>query len=639
MSFSKRQGTQQKNKQNNRKNGGPRRMEAGGDYVGAPYNFVPFYDRVYEYPKEKLTAHNEMEDGLITGELSYEISAKTPIMVDDGQGNFCRDAQGRYAIPGSTMRGLIRSHVQILGLCGYGDDIGDDRLMYRNVAAGAEKKRYNEILGVSNDGRRGRSGSTLSHVRAGYVANEGGAYRIYKTAADSGKNNSQGMNYYALSEKKIIEDYLKYGDKFSYGFFRQCGRNILQHEFREFRCEVKRGRKSDTGVENKSYAPYYKPVSYEVAHGKDVTGVGMPGVYENEGYAVSSGRMKGKKAVYIIPEIDRAGACITIPEEDVRAFRNDLNKRENTLKSFGGRACFDLPEEGGMRPVFYIQSGGRLYFGFTPRLRLLYDHTIREGLSPRVRDGGIDYARALFGYADEAGSYRSKLSFSDAVALGDAEPGEEQRLILAEPKPSSYLDYLRQDPGGVVTYNSDSFFLRGAKQYWLHESPAPAKTGANGKIVSSMRPLKAGVKFAGKIRFQNLRKDELGLLLWAVRLNDGSQMNVGRAKAYGYGRISVSIREAKRVDLRRAYDTEQGLALNPFRELDIDDAIRCYKDGMKKYLGKPIDALPHIREFFMMKDSDNMPDQRKTAYMELGDYRSRVRDHVPLPTVSEIMKP
>lgn len=643
------------NKENNANNAGGKNSEG---YVGAPYNFVPFYDKVYPYPKDKLTAHNEAKDSLITGEITYEIKAETPIMIGDGDKgskenphpeHFFKDAKGRYAIPGSTMRGLIRNNVQVLGLCSYDDDIDDYELMYRNVANGVERVQYNNTLGSKpipvEDGNKTYKLGVLLNVHAGYVFNEDGKYVIYQTAVDSIKKEFKGMNYYVLSERKIVNDYLKYGDSFSYGFFRQKGKSILEHEFQKFVHYKGRDNKDHyKGEKNKDYKPYYKPVSYEVAHEKDIIAVGAPNQYKHEGYAVSTGKMNEKKAVYIIPQIDKSKDSILIPEKDVRAFRIDLKKKENTLKQFGGKEYFDLPEEGEMRPIFYIQLGGRLYFGFTPRLRLFYDHKVKEGLKQEWKDGNVDYGKALFGYASKDKSYKSyksKLSFSDAVLKEGIEESVVQKLILAEPKSTSCLDYLKQNSDNSVTYNTDDFELRGAKQYWLHDTLVPAEvTAKSEKVASKMYPLKKGAIFTGKIRFQNLTEDELGLLLWAVRLKDGSQMNVGKAKAYGYGRISVTILEAKKLDLKNAYKTDGVLCLDPFCQIDIDSAIESYKTEINKHLGKKtIDELPHIRDFFIMKDSEKIPDNKRTRYMKIknekdeNEFQKRKK---PLPTIRSV---
>jgi len=108
----------------------------------SPYNFVPFSNRVYEYKETELVKHDIISEDVFTGEITYEVKAETPICVDDGTGNFHKTADGKYSIPGSTMRGLIRNNVQILGLSSYYEDIDDYALMYRNVANGMERKRY-----------------------------------------------------------------------------------------------------------------------------------------------------------------------------------------------------------------------------------------------------------------------------------------------------------------------------------------------------------------------------------------------------------------------------------------------------------------------------------------------------------------
>lgn len=116
-------------------------------------------------------------------------------------------------------------------------------------------------------------------------------------------------------------------------------------------------------------------------------------------------------------------------------------------------------------------------------------------------------------------------------------------------------------------------------------------------------------------------------------------MNVGKAKAYGYGRISVEIKEAKKLDMQRAYQSDDMLCLDPFCPIKIDETIEAYKKEINRCLGgKTIDALPHIRDFFMMKDSRKIPEDSRTRYMSIDaeEYQSR-RD--ALPTVSAIVDP
>ena len=148
-----------------------------GNYVGAPFNFVPFYNDVVEVDQAQMETHGKIADELLTGEISYSVKAETPIFIADGKkdgaedvSRFVRNEYGVPVIPGSSMRGLIRSNAQVLGLASFDDDIDDYNLMYRNVAAGAEKKRYNEVLGSKpvTIGKE-KSFSILTDVNAGYL--------------------------------------------------------------------------------------------------------------------------------------------------------------------------------------------------------------------------------------------------------------------------------------------------------------------------------------------------------------------------------------------------------------------------------------------------------------------------------------
>mgnify|MGYP004451383627 CR=1 FL=1 len=110
-----------------------------------------------------------------------------------------------------------------------------------------------------------------------------------------------------------------------------------------------------------------------------------------------------KKAVYIIPEIDREH-YIEISKEDIDSYQIDFNNKKNIIKKWD--KFFALPENGEVKPVFYIWRDGRLYFGYTPRLRLFYKHSVKEGL--KQGKVNMDFAKAMFGYANDASAYKSR---------------------------------------------------------------------------------------------------------------------------------------------------------------------------------------------------------------------------------------
>ncbi len=687
-------------------------------YVGAPYNFVSFTKDIYEYPQGKLTCHNDVSDELFSGKIEYIITAKSPIIVDDGSGHFCKNPQKKYIIPGSTVLGMIRSNVQVLGLSSFSDDIDDYALMYRNVASGAEKKKYDEILGVDNSSKETRG--IAKNVKAGYIFLKDGNYFFNEVKEKFDK----GSNYLMLSSKKILSDkdsfpfFLddckhhmmytadciferkekiegRYGNryaKFIYktedteevagciengefsfkkgevyknninvvsigkpGVYEETGRVKFRNNkiVREISYEPKQKR-----MINKNYEPYYKPVLYKLdqSHKRVVAVTERKDEYQEqgfqEGYVLSSGWIDKKKNVYIIPEKEcDIKSAIKIKPEAVMAFSVDLQRKKNSLKQYfhdnnhaeeDALAFFGLPQkegEEGKKPAFFIEYKGGQYFGFTPRLRLFYDKKVKQGLPEKYGERGIDYSKAIFGYINGREGYKSKVAFLDAVAINDTAELPEVELILAEPKPTSYLDYLKQEDEKAVTYNSPKIELRGMKQYWLRKETVKQEVDEKKeKVTDKFCPLDEKTQFKGKIRFHNMLRDELGLLLWSIQLDDGkSWMNIGKAKPFGYGNISVELSEVKRFVQSRAYGLDC-LDLDPFEPLDVAKLIGEYKEHINQFLnGRQIDDLESIREFFAMKNPDIVPDKDKIKYMsiEKKDYQNRKK---ALPLVKELVK-
>lgn len=706
-----------------------------GKYVGAPYNFVPFTNNVFWYEQGKQTSHNDVSDELLSGEITYKIRAETQIIVDDGSGHFCKNAYGKYAIPGSSIRGLIRNNVQILGLSSVKEDIDSYALMYRNVASGPkkEKERYAEVLGVDNNDAETRG--IARNVKAGYLILKSGKYYINGVKRSFEKDT----NYLMLSSRYILahpEDFPFFMQDWKH---HMMYRNDCKFERREtingtydgkkakFIIKTEDKEKVDQSIRNEKfsfvaskiypykgnivveiqeigkpgiydmqgqanyknknmgldriisyepkykwmvnedYAPYYEPIFYQLdKEQKRVVSVYArdckvdscpPGM--QKGYVLSSGRMNNKKNIYIIPEEEtNIEQAIKISKEDIRAFSADLQKRKTTLRQYfkskgksredmekEALAFFGLPQgDGDRKPVFYIEDRGKLYFGFTPRLRLFYDYEISQGINKEHKEGILDYSKAIFGYSGQKESYKSKVSFSDAVAESGKESKEWKNPILRSPKPTSYLDYLVQGKNNsnqAVTYNDSNMQLRGVKQYWIHDEIARdemARRTIDDDEKEGFYPLEEKTEFRGKIRFWNMTEDELGLLLWSIQLDpEKSWMNIGKAKPYGYGSISVKLTSVKKLDKQKAYSLER-LELDPLTDIDVAEMIRVYKERMNQFLGKDkIDEFPGIKDFFDMKDHNKVPENSTIKYMSIDNREYQNRKN-PLPSIKETIK-
>lgn len=664
--------------------------------VTTPYNFVSLSEKVIERyeKKEDLPPHNKIfgeQEKRFSGDISFEIEAMSDICVGGSDSSeFYKDAEGRPAIPGASLRGLFRTNMQILGCSGVGDDIEDFRLMYRKVGEKKDKlvTTYHNILGVGQTGSKNKEKTTIcKNVKAGYIKKIGNTYHLY---CNKGTGLSpSGPDFFTVRETEIV-DCEKKGAKNFHFFFDNEKIKLqykgLQADFQDEytgkckTCNIKckerdkkkvmyteRGwmitcpscqdkivaKKHIVGNTNDEYVPYYMEVSYKAENHK-ITAIGRPEQFDSKGYVLSSGSMNEKKVLYVIPEID--SHLHSIPQDDIHSFQIDYENKKNQLgttainkimntakKNELLNRCqnfFKLPEEGDIKPVFYIKHKDKYYFGFTQFLRLFYDNSILSGVSSAHKEFVYDYVRSLFGYCKkglsgkDSESYKGRIFCEDAKLISEAAGGKTS-LVLAAPKPSSYLDYLVQEET-ETTYNTKNFKIRGIKQYWMKHGISVQKS-ENRKISTRLSYLKKGTKFKGKVRFKNLAKDEIGLLLWCIRLNEESQQNIGKGKPYGFGRIQVENMSLRLLDVEKLYDLEK-IHFQPYKNLNSKQKIQNYIDYYKLYVKNNFNILlekeEHIKEFFILKNAKIIPSSEKTKYVSINNYQGRKK---ALPHPAEIV--
>lgn len=583
--------------------------------VHAPYNFVPFSSKVlipYESVRD-LPRHDELRTDLKSGEIQVTLQAKTPVFVSDGDPkkqndpHFFRGANGKYMIPGSTARGMVRENMQILGfgLIRPGEDLEDYQIYFREMASAAGsvngplRKYYQGALGIqSKKSPEGKTYTIPEKVCSGYLFREGDAYYIRPTA----------------------EPFIRVSRKMK--------------DVQQFGTEDAR----------------LVPVSYQAADGvvKRILSAGEAPADMRRGVLFYTGKPVGKvpNHLYLFPEEDAAAEPIPVSPEDILSYRADLESRTKSLKAYS-ESFWKLPEEGEHKPIFFARHGEHLYFGMSLFLRIGYQYPLSAGLPRRHREMigqeriTLDYPNAILGFAGKKESYRSRVSFGDFTAVGDPQEQPEVRAILSGPKPSYYPGYVADgknyndvDPGSAD--DRDRFQLRGYKQYWLKPVQPTTVPKGKEKAGATLRPLPEGTEFTGTVRFQNLTNLELGLLLWSLRLEEGCFQTVGMGKPYGYGRMKVRINNLRTLDYDRLYGGD--LTSDPWKDetdqvaryIDAYDAGALGTKGKKKKAAR-VRERSEIQDFFFLKRS--VRDGRNESYMDLEEYRN-VRE--PLPTVRSI---
>ena len=691
------------------------------NHAYAPYNFIPFrekqvpvryrFSKAADGKKEErivsephLPGFNEHTEGTLSGMIEYDLEAFTDIAVgsefskEDGtQGKvrpFFRDRDGCPAVPGSTMRGFVRSQAEVLSLS-YPEFITDERYLFRSMASGCGKFRaeYTDVIRTNqNAGRAGKGArkkaylNNIEGVRAGL---------LYKTV-DPGTYKEtwylRPMKNIGVSQKNFLmirddELHTLLGSAAAARLGLEKLASEVRFLYKDDQCRIPNHGEDGSGDEAKAYTPYRTREPFWFIFENDEVkfrraDAQMSRTPPQKGILLNSGWMDGKKYHYLVcgetvPEREN----IEIPAEDIVDYRSDLKRNQIQNKLLTGD-FYTLPDQAGEengKIFFYKKQDSKTSrltgFGPTPYFRLFFEHNVCDGIKTGYhREDECDYVDAMFGFvggtrtrsgegqkktSNRDFSYKSRLSFSNAVLQNpERHTLEERQLVLLNPKGTAFAMYVNQKGRTLkgtgdhaeITYNQDGFSLRGAKFYWKRshvEAPAPIDKA---NIFSHMETLKADSHpvFHGKICFENLYPDELGLLLMSLRMKkfrEGGHETrlLGSGKPYGYGKVEFS-----NIRLRTMDDKRRFTEINPAYQEMTGEQIDGLKDTYVSYMSHlmeeqgfedtKLEEVPSIQVYRRYLTQDNQDDYLNVygtdgVYMPVKEYS--MRD--PLPDAAEIL--
>ena len=144
--------------------------------IKAPYNFVPLAHKVV-FPEwaDQISIDQPFEDG-ISGTINVKYTAQTPGFFGNGKNkeNGCSDnytaANGKYAIPGSSLRGMLRNVIEIASF-GKFNRVSDAALSVRDLQ---NRELYINYFTKTNGPKEYESTS-----KAGWLAFEDGIWNLY----------------------------------------------------------------------------------------------------------------------------------------------------------------------------------------------------------------------------------------------------------------------------------------------------------------------------------------------------------------------------------------------------------------------------------------------------------------------------
>ena len=238
-------------------------------------------------------------------------------------------------------------------------------------------------------------------------------------------------------------------------------------------------------------------------------------------------------------------------------------------------------------PVFYQEKNNSIVaMGLTQLFKLCYSKTILQAARQSGFDEGhLDLAETIFGTQN----LRGRVQFGHLKSTNIKFESKVNELVLAEPKPSYYPNYIRQTnvKGDKVesykTLMDNDAKISGWKRYPLQQDINSSSLSSSENIKTEFKPLPKGTVFKGKVRIHNLKKVEIGALLSALTFHGQSKEcmhNIGMAKPYGYGKVDIK------------------LSLKDFK-YSIDDYLKEFEETMSSEIAGWRSSL-QLREFFAM---------------------------------------
>ncbi len=573
--------------------------------LDAPYNFVPLSKHVHEAESaQDISIDRPFSDG-ISGVLDLQIDAHSPLCVGDknrkasdrepGRVRFFRLPDGTPAIPGSSLRGMIRNVMEIA--CFGRMNLIDDRRFSLRDLTGAAKEDYTRALVNKSqagwlffdDDPKGKGWKIrpcrFGRITHGEIAALGSIDAHAFSQPHGGKERRDARE---RREKKGggQKDYPAGSAPRKYELWKAGRHPSLQVDV----------------IEGAPHSPYRREVP-ECRISRQGAGGRV-----SRGTLVFTGQPNTRKKREFV-FLEDQGEAIPIKGKVWQAFTDIHEDQYASVEWLYWRDKYFNDKDVTAIPIFYLERDGQVEtidlvdaVGLAMMFKLAgkaSTHELRDKVQRRVDDEGgarLDLVETIFGKVGEkpGDALRGRVSFGTAV-LDNPEAvtfEEHAPTVLGSPKPSYYPTYLRQafDPARPThlrsgqryrTYMSDDAELAGWKRYPVHatgDACLPPLNEANKQrtaVQIVLESLKArgneAPRFTSRLRFHNLRPFELGAVLWALRFGeqDSLRHSLGMAKPHGFGQIRIRLRDpGLKTPLRRNddEDTTAAACLDAFIE-------------------------------------------------------------------------
>ena len=270
-------------------------------------------------------------------------------------------------------------------------------------------------------------------------------------------------------------------------------------------------------------------------------------------------------------------------------------------------------------PVYYslIADKGekRIFLSPACKTREIYVNTLKSlagDMAPCQDPQNLCAACSLFGTLIRKSAVASRLRFSDLQAEEKSQMeeyyyqnGKPVTLPeLAAPKLNNMEFYVKRpdhawfwtydyyvDPQGKVHIQQGE--LAGRKFYWHHLIEKVPEAGELTKRNRTVRPVREGCQFQGKIYFDHLTERELNQLIYTVNAGEDGELTkkqhgykLGAAKPFGLGSIATQVDSV----ILRSYATEDGT-------IAVKEVPYTAKDPVQYVDQNPVDYFEKMTNF------------------------------------------
>ena len=487
--------------------------------VSAPYRFVPLSSLIVFPDWADQVSHDRPFSDGISGELNIQIHNTSPLCVGGkqdkssehqaGKIHFYRSPDNTLAIPGSSLKGMLRNVVEIASFSRF-KQVEDQKLGVRDISEA--NNFYAQAMRNPNAGWLNFRNGKWTITPCGFV-------RVHQEQIIK----HYGIPYTEWESAKSVRK--RYSTK--------IGTCPKVHY--EVQAEERNGKRLGNLLQSGG----------ETGH---LVMTGQPG----RGF---QGGLGAKKYEFIFQETKQED--IPISQEVMSGF---MQIHEST-----DEWRFWFPKLGDLElgiPVFWHKEGSQVRsLGLAMMYKVAYKNSLHDAIG-NTSDKHLnthlpDMADLIFGYISDAetpGSnvpeaLRGRVNILTAH-LDGKQPALSlsQNTVLSAPKPTYYPLYVRQDSDAYNQLMQKSPRLSGWKRY--HTKPAnivKAPDDSSKKAQVQLEQLAEGHQFDGKIVFHNLRPVELGALVWALGFGGRNKLrhSLGMGKPYGLGQLRIEVGQAR----------------------------------------------------------------------------------------------